>query len=509
MKKIIFSYIFLTLIFLVQSCVKDMDVAPSDQISTESLGTSVDGIRIVTNGNYALLKDGVSFQGFQDDNNCYLRQYFQLSDFASDDIVCGQKTEDPLYYSFTYTHSPDQPNARYFWYVSYKIINGANTAIEILEKKDELDDDLNQLLGENYFLRAFSMFNLVRFYAKPYALSNPDTDPGIILRLSTAEPGEKARATIGETYAAIISDLEKAVDLMNSPRGKEFASKEAAQALLCRVYLNMEDWDNTIAYATDVISSPKYALETAQTFPDYFANAISHTETIWLVAFTDSDNRGKFGSIASMLYSDGNSGWGEEYASPSYRAALDDYPGDVRWSYIDTLYTDGGAVAKKNGIEVYYITKFSFQGGDPNLSSPVMFRLAEMYLNRAEAYAHSGNDDLALDDVNEIRKNRGLEDHQYTEVPAGKTSLDLVLGEKRLELAFEGHRFFDVFRNKMDMDRSYWGYHIKDLTVSDINLAVPPPASIDNLVIGWDDPSKLYFIPIDEINTNKLCVQNN
>ncbi|HYX08784.1 MAG TPA: RagB/SusD family nutrient uptake outer membrane protein, partial [Bacteroidales bacterium] len=381
-----------------------MDVYPSDQVSSASLAETTDGIVNVTNGNYALFKEGVEFQGFTDDNNCYLRQYFQMSDFSSDDIVCGQKTEDPLYYSFTYTHSPDQPNSRYFWYVSYKIINGANTVIDLINSKDALTKDEEQLLGENYFLRAFSMFNLVRFYAKPYALSNPSTDPGIILRLTTSEPGDKARATIQETYDAIISDLQKAEGLMNKPRGKEFASKEAAEALLSRVYINMDDYDNTISAATSVIDSKRFALETATSFPSYFANAIAHDETIWLIAFTPADNKGKFGSIASMLYSDGNSGWGEEYASPTYRQSLSKNMSDVRWSYIDTLYNDDGTVAKKNGIEVYYITKFSFQDGDPNLSSPVMFRLSEMYLNRAEAYAKKGSDDLALKDVNEIRK---------------------------------------------------------------------------------------------------------
>ena len=491
-----------------QSCSKNMDVYPSDQVSSASLAETTDGILNVTNGNYALFKEGVEFQGFTDDNNCYLRQYFQMSDFSSDDIVCGQKTEDPLYYSFTYTHSPDQPNSRYFWYVSYKIINGANTVIDLINSKDVLSEDEEQLLGENYFLRAFSMFNLVRFYAKPYALSNPTSDPGIILRLSTSEPGDKARATIQETYDAIIKDLKEAENLMKKPRGKEFASKEAAEALLSRVYINMNDYDNTISSTTDVIESGRFSLETATSFPTYFPNAISRDETIWLIAFTPADNRGKFGSIASMLYTDGNSGWGEEYASPSYRNLLSNNLSDVRWSYIDTLYNDDGTVAKKNGIEVFYITKFSFQDGDPNLSSPVMFRLSEMYLNRAEAYAKKGEDALALQDVNEIRKHRGLENDLYTSVPAGKTSLDIVLEEKRLELAFEGHRFFDVFRNKRNMDRSYWGYHIKDLTVADIDLSTKPPASIDNLIIKWDDPAKLYYIPIDEMNANKLCVQN-
>ncbi len=508
MKSKIKAIIIIGLAVVFNSCIKDLEIYPSDQISSGSLAESTDGVVNVTNGNYALFKDGVEFQGFTDANNCYLRQYFQLSDFAADDIVCGQKTEDPLYFSFTYTHSPDQANARYFWYISYKIINGANTAIEIINKSSSLNDDQKQLLGENLFLRAFCTFNLARLYAKPYAISNPDTDLGVILRRSTSEPGEKARATIAETYNSVIDDLVEAEKLMNKPRGKEFASKEAAWALLSRVYLYMNDYDNAIKYSSLVIDSKKYTLETAETFPNYFATAINNNETIWLIAFTPLDNRGKGGSIASMLYSDGNSGWGEEFASPSYRALLQQNPNDVRKNYIVTSTNESGKIELKNGIEVHYITKFSFQDGDPNLASPVMFRLAEMYLNRAEAYAKKGSDALALSDVNEIRKNRGLESNLFETVPAGQTALQVVLNERRLELAFEGHRFYDVFRNKLNMDRSYWGYHIAGLNVNQIDLNTPPPATISNLIINWDSPSILYYIPIDEINANKLCIQN-
>ncbi len=495
-----------SIILLFNRC--ELDVYPEDQISTESLSETSTGIEMVTNGNYAMLKDVVEYEGTVDDNNCYLRQYFQMSDFASDDIVCGQKTTDPLYYSFTYTHSPDQSNAGYFWYVSYKIISGANTAIGLIKDLGDLSDDNKQLLGENYFLRAFCMFNLVRFYAKPYALSDPNSDLGIIIRTSTSEDGDKARATIQETYNAIISDLEIAESYMVASRGNEYASQSAAQALLSRVYLYMDNEDKAIEYANKVINSSNYSLETVDTYPEYFANAASHNETIWLVSFTAEDNRGKYGSIASMIYSDGNSGWGEEYASKSYREALSANMNDIRWSYIDTLYNEDGTVATNNGIEVYYITKFSFQDDDPNLSSPVMFRLSEMYLNLAEAYAKKDDDANALLNVNKIRENRGLEDDLIEEVPSGKTALDVVLEEKRLEFAFEGHRLFDVFRNKRDMERVYWGYHITDLTESDIDLDTDPPSSIDNLVIDWSSDDKLYYIPTAEMNANDLCKQN-
>jgi hypothetical protein len=209
-----------------------------------------------------------------------------------------------------------------------------------------------------------------------------------------------------------------------------------------------------------------------------------------------------------MIYSDGNSGWGEEYASQSLRDTMSAHPEDVRWSFI-APNTVNGVVQKKNGIEMYYITKFSGQGGSPTNSSPILFRLAEMYLNRAEAEAKGGQTAEALNDVDMIRTNRGLQGSLYNgQVPAGQTALDVVLKERRIELAFEGHRSFDVYRNKLSMNRTYWGYHLAGLKESDIDLSVLP-SGYANMIITPDNPKIIYYIPIDEINTNTLCTQNN
>lgn len=85
--------------------------------------------------------------------------------------------------------------------------------------------------------------------------------------------------------------------------------------------------------------------------------------------------------------------------------------------------------------------------------------------------------------------------------------LETVLKERRLELAFEGHRNFDVFRNKMNLDRSYWGYHLPGLKETDVDLS-RQPSGYANMIINWQNPRIIYYIPIDEINTNKLCTQN-
>lgn len=500
--KIFLAGLFLSV--LSTGCLKE--VSPSDAITSETLITTPDGLKNAVNGSYSLFKDHVSFNGTVDVGLMYLRNYYHLSDFASDDIVCGQVTTDPLWYSFTLTHSPAQSNTRFFWYISYKIINNSNAVIEAGEKIANPDAATQQLIGESYFLRAFCHFNLVRLFAKPY--SHDPSSAGIILRTSLSDPSQKKRATVAEVYDAVIADAEKAATLMNQSRGTSYASKEAAWALLSRVYLYKEDNAKAIAAADKVIGAGKFSLTDAASFPQLFRNAQGSTETIFCVAFTPVDDYGKNGSVASMLYSDGNSGWGEEFASSSLRGVMAAHPEDVRWSYISPRKDGGGNLVKMNGVETYYITKYSFQGGSPTLSSPVMFRLAEVYLNRAEAKAKSNMAAAALDDVDEIRKKRGLTASLYNQqVPAGRTALDVVLQERRIELAFEGHRSFDVYRNKLSMNRTYWGYHLAGLQETDINLATAP-TGYNNLVVNWNNPRIIFYIPVDEIQANPLCTQN-
>ena len=479
----------------------DLNEVPSDSISSASVAENPAGLEAVLNGCYALFKDGASFNGVVDDNNNFLRQYYQMSDFSADDIACGQVTEDPFFYSFTYTHSPEQSNARFFWFISYKMISGANTVIEVGEGVSDAGADINQYIGEAYFVRALAHLNLVKFFAKPYAID--PSAPGVILRLSNTGESIVARASVEEVYKQIEKDLLKAAELMTTDRGKQYASKEAAYGLLSRVYLYMENNNEAINYATLAIESGKYSIASVDEYPSLFPNALNSSETMFAIGMTQSDNRGKFGSIASMIYSDGNSGWGEEFASSDYRKVLDENPQDARHNYIiqDTV------VGTRNGLEIYYISKFSFQDGDPNLASPIVLRLSEVYLNRAEAYAKNGDAASALADVDMIRSNRGLEDALYNGNSGSLSTLDAVLKERRLELAFEGHRHYDLIRNGFDIKRNYWGYHIPGLSETDIDLSVLPDG-FANTFIPNSDPRNIYFIPIDEILANNLCTQN-
>lgn len=147
---------------------------------------------------------------------------------------------------------------------------------------------------------------------------------------------------------------------------------------------------------------------------------------------------------------------------------------------------------KRNGYPKFYILKCSLQEGVPQLWSPVVVRLAEVYLNRAEAYAKKGNIGFALADVNVIRTRAGIP--VYTSVPAGMTLLDTVLQERRLELAFEAQRKYDVFRNKLNMNREYPGTHLNG----------------DNpfYIVPYTNNRIIEYIPEQQIQIQPNLIQN-
>ncbi|MFN8207583.1 MAG: RagB/SusD family nutrient uptake outer membrane protein [Bacteroidales bacterium] len=507
MKKFIYPYILIfTALVGLQSC--ELEYDPTDQITPEKLVNMPGGLQNIANGNYSMLKDVLTFNGVQNQNYSYMRQYFFLTEFASDNVTCGQVTTDPFYLSFSRQLTPSQENTSYFWYVSYKIISATNTIINVYERGElaQKTPANLQLVGENYFMRAFAHFNLLNLFAKQYAV-DPDAD-GIVIRSSDEEPTLKARSSVKEVYNFILDDLKKASSLMapGTMRGKAYASNWAAKALLSRVYLYMNEPDSVLKYAGEVIENGPYSIEAD--YPNYFRNAPTSLETIWCVQYTIADDLKKFGSIASMYYSDGNSGWGEEYASDSYRELVEEFLEDTRNQYVVPLSDGMGGVQQKTGtgIKIYYVSKFSFQDGSPTLSSPAMLRISEIYLNRAEANALKGNNALALDDLDAIREKRGLSGAALYDgvVPGGMTLLETVLKERRLELAFEGHRTFDLYRHKLDLNRSYWGYHLPGLKESDVDYTKPAPENI----VSWSDPRNIYYIPEYETRINTLCKQN-
>lgn len=481
------------LLFTATSCELALD--PYNGKSADAIFTTVEGIEAATLGNYANLK-----------GNNYAKNLHVLTEYPSDNVTLSGTTSDHLFFAYNYQHILNMNKTTVFWQTAYKVIYGANAAIAAIEEGKSPATD--QLLGENYYLRAMAHFDLVNLFGRPYA-QNQGASPGVMIRKDTDVTALPPRSTVKEVYDFVIADLLKAASLMTENKNSSFASREVAYALLTRVYLYKEDNAKAIEYANKVISSPRYKLVDTETFKKYFTLANeSNPETIFAIKHIATDDMAK-AAIGSLYYSKNGAGWGEMYASETYRNLLNKYPNDARQSFVEPLYIRNAqgeitydaqgrpVLEKRNGYEKYYINKYSWQEGLQTLSSPVYLRLADIYLMRAEANAKLGNDQAAIEDVNLIRQRAGLTgDALYStaDLKGHSSVLSVVLEERRLELAFEGLRKYDLFRNNLPLVRDYPGNHLLSGQTTQI---VQP-----------NHPRVVYFVPQNELLTNPNLTQN-
>lgn len=550
MKKL---YILLPIfVLLAVSC--DLERDPYNQISVDELFSDPGSIETATLGNYALLKGDIGFDGWVDDLH-------RISEYAGDNVALSGGTTDNLFFLYNYQSITTNSRVDRFWRNSYKIIVGCNLMIEKIQEGDSPETD--QLLGENYYLRALVFFQMGNVFGRPY--NQGTSNPSIPIKLSSDTEDRPDRNTVQEVYDQVIGDLLKAESLMTINKGASYASKEAAQALLARVYLYMEDNANAETYADLVINSGTYSLLPGERFAAMNTLAPSENEeaifSVTLNAESDllapNDNWFTIGSFYATI--DGV-GWGEMHASRSYLELIDKNEEDARRGFIDPDYLlDGGGeripvvywvndeyryefrtttetsgvitfedngttytveseevdgrtvyyfdgpggrqdvtkgfdLQKRNGYPKFYILKASLQENNLHLWSPTVSRLAEMYLIKAEAYAKMGMDQEALDNVNTIRERAGIPAYSLGDIPTGKTVLDIVLEERRLELAYEGHRKFDVFRNGRTMDRRYPGTHLNGTNAF---FEIPPT-----------HPRIVEYIPEQQIILQPSLIQN-
>lgn len=452
------KYIFLVVaVFMFLMSCDTLEYQPDDELTMEAIQNSPESLADITDGNYSTLKAAN-----------YLKNRHQTQELMSDDVVLVKSTGNNLMLTYAFEHHVDHDRARGLWEAAYRGLYPVNQVIESIDDTDS--EDRLQLKGENLFLRALMHYDLVRIFGRPYS-QDPETNLGVMIRDNTDITALPARSTVKETYEFIVSDLLKAAELMTQDKPSIYASKEVALALLARMYLYMGQYENAIEYADKVIDSGRYELLPTDQFGEYFTLLPENNpETIFAIKLLESENMGK-SSIGSMYHGiDG--GWGEIYASPSYRELIYENNNDERINFIDPDYVydengdripdsseeSGYRVSKRNGYSQYFFNKYTREGGVPLLSSPVVLRLAEMYLIKAEAYAKTGRENDAIEMVNIIRERAGLTGDQLysTDDLKGHNSvLDVVLAEKRLELAWEGHRSYDLFNNDRPVDRSY------------------------------------------------------
>ena len=339
MKKIL-SIIFSSL--LIAGCI-NLDFYPSDMLTSAALSENPAAAVYTTDGIYAMMKDMLEFRGGYSQNNTFVRQYYLLNELKSDNICFSWTSTDPFWTSAQFMDDANSADAAYMWVACYKIIFAANANISGLKDIDLSSPSSDrQLLGENYFLRAFFHLMLCNLYAKPYSFGTEN--PGVVLRIGT-DYSETHRSTVGECYKAIEDDLLEAIKCMDpsTKRGDNgYASKEAAQALLSRVYLYEGEWQKCIDVASEVLGSDASACLEPEVY-DVYAKSSSNKEVLWCVDITDADmaNWSPKGLVASMFDSpDGTQGkgWGELYVADPLLDLFERFPQDKRYTDLIRLF---------------------------------------------------------------------------------------------------------------------------------------------------------------------------
>lgn len=545
-------------------CACDIDRLPTTSMAGEEIQKDpADKLEALVNGMYAQLK-------------VWSDPMHRLGEYAGDNIMIRGSSTDAFYEFISYSRTPNNYRLQNFWDYGYKAIAQASNIIKMIPESS--DAEVNNKLGECYFVRGMMYFYLVRAFGRPYYQA-PDKNLGVPIVNGTPDNITSDlhladRATVEQTYEQAISDLKKAETLLTVNQGSSYASKGAAQALLSRVYLYMSGtYENpnkeyaqlAVDYATKVINSGDYSLLPRDEFMKY--NTYSpddNKESIFVIRRVASEFSGydHYYGIGGMYSNIGGMGWGEMYASAKYIDLLNETGRndwrpehkvivDARANFIEPQYDDpkqevfrfikydnattlnyaqlpitrkgdkvtctekdkdGNATtyeltpvdAKQEIYSInykgqtyqgvlddyinlnrvypmFYIVKCSREGEESQLHSPVISRLGEIYLNRAEAYAKLGKYDEALKDLNLIRE-RSIPGAGYTSLDASNAP-ERIDKERQLELAYQAERSYDVFRNGGTLTRHYPGPHkqFEDIKATDYRVT--------------------YYIPQDAINS--------
>lgn len=386
-------------------------------------------------------------------------------------------------YTQPYTWNYSADNTSYLWGSGYYVISAVNNVLANLEGKtsaDVLEKDINNLKAECLFLRALCHFDLVLLYGQPYTYQPESL--GIPVILKTDPEGKPARNTVAEVYGQILTDLldaEKAMDPAYVRAGgvdsKAAASIYAIQALLSRVYLYMGKWQEAANYATKVIESRQFNLWNPTEYLGAWSNELADKGGEVIFEVYGKKTNEYYGSWDDISYVTNPSGYADCALSKDLIALYSQ--DDVRYKLSRTDKDD------KSGN--LWTNKYAGKGdGTPDANNIIVLRLSEMYLNRAEALVNGASiaGVTAISDINEIRKNRNVENI----TSAGRGDIEL---ERRLELAYEGHYIFDLAR---------WGKPVRRTDFTELNNK------------NVDFPSYMWALPIPkgELDINANLKQN-
>lgn len=487
MKKLIIVF---SILFYCTACEKFLDVQPETELTPELALSDQESIVTALNGAYS----GLQAQGY------YGMQFVIIGDASSDngkipsDREAAGANADRI--PFAYTLDINAVNtADEFWLDAYEIIAKVNN---ILTRLDEVEFETafeNRVRGECLALRAMTHFDLSRVFAQDYNFSQDQSHLAVPYIFETIPGSTPERNTIGEIYDFALTDIQEAIGLLDGPdviseRGLRngddfyFANYYMALGVLARMHFYATDYNNALQVANQIIDGPYELSE--YTLGNYTPDALDEMEFIneWyslapiiedeaiMQLDTDEDD----GDFASRSYIDifvANNGNAAHAISDDL---LDLYePADLRRNWYKIEQID------------YHV--FKYPGGlglDADAHAIALMRLSEFVLMAAECEARIGDSDRARDLVNLITERANAS----AITSMGDQLIEDIITERQKELAFEGHRLYDLKRLQRGFERN-------DCTLTNGNCTVSYPSNL----YAWP-------IPISEINANPSIEQN-
>lgn len=440
------SAMLLFAVMMVTSCSNLIEVTPRQSIDSATALKDGDAIGAAINGVY---------DRFQS-TNLYGRDFLAIPDALADN---GRATNKSGRLNAEYNN---QVGAHFLnWATAYIAINQLNLIIDALPNATGMTKEQKDASeGEASFLRAMLYHDLLRAYSYDPGAEVAQYNRGgvpLLLKgiLSLSAVSFPARASVKDCYTQVINDLNTAIAKISkasNSRAPIYATQGAAQALLSRVYLYNRDYANAAKLATDALASGVGRFLSNTAYIGGFRSP-SNPESMLELVYTVPENIGVNTSLQTTyttLFELGNrvrtAGFGDLVPSATLLAAMEsEKNGAAILDIRRQLYELGTAGRGTAAIEC---TKFLGKNGTANLDNIPVMRISEMYFNRAEANYFLGKETEALADVNILRIRVGLAESKDLKGPA---LLAEILKQKRIEFAFEGHRWFDMKRLGMDI----------------------------------------------------------
>lgn len=403
------KFLYLFYIVLFTSCSSFLEVDPRSSISGEGI------IKDETSANAAI-------SGVYDALRSYYSVDYQSIAYLSGDNVQWTGSQSQVQEFINNRVNPENSTIASTWNGIYTTINRANNVINTLDNYE--GDGIpaavkDNVLGQAYAIRGLAYFDLVRVWGGVPLITEPTEKVGDNIGIE--------RSTVEQTYQQVIDDLNLAEDLLPSATDRFAFNKKTVWALKARYHLYQKNWEEARDYAKLLIDDQSN-YELIAPYYSFFKNNVTGTRE----------------SVFELFYSANEANPHRAQWQPQTNGGTRQWaPSEELIALLTNASTAGARsqlIARDNQNRWYGDLYYRGTGADPTY----VIRIAELYLIRAEAYAELEEYDLAVDDLNSVRERALLVGRSYT---TSKTDVLLwIEDERRLEFAFEAHRWFDLVR---------------------------------------------------------------